>query len=377
MAKKAAAPAAPAAPPAPAPGPGPINVKPPGPAMVGEKTAAQVRSETDAAIKEALAEAAAEDAGGESPELAGDEPGEEGKGKSEEEGSESEASRDDEDKPKDEDEDEGEGEDDEEPKDGKKLTRRQLKKRARALDKRERGLVTREQQVEKDAQLLDKLFGKSLQARRAAQTGDSEAVREAIEATLIESTGMGIDDAIVFLADPSKAKTPEQIELARIRREREQEKRERERLAAQQARQAEEQKAITWIKSELKSDPIAKLPGFERVVLQTMIQRYNDGAKTPKKAARMALEQLQANYEALSAVFGGASAPRSEPEEAPAERPRGRGSPPRENAVGRAPQDARPPTTGDIIAEVMVEERLWKPSDRRVAGLRGKRVGAA
>jgi hypothetical protein len=362
----AAAPAAPApAAPAAAPAPPSINVKSPGPAMVGDKTASQVKSETDVAIAEAIAEAKAEDDGVGS--------GSDADSKSAEGGSTppdaAESDDEDEDEPKADDD----ADDDQE--DGPKLSRRALKKREKQLTKRETTIAAREQQTEKDAQLLEKLFGKSYAARQAAKAGDVEATRAALEATLQEWTGMDLDDAMIFLVDPTKAKTPEQRQIDKLTREREAERREVAAAKQKEQRAAEEAKAITWIKAELAGQPLAKLPGFERIVLQTMIQRYNDGAKTPRKAAKMALEGLRQNYDALRAVFGeGAPAPAAEPT---TPRPRvPRGSPPREGAAGRASQDARPQTTGDLIAEVMLEEKFWKPGDKRVEGLRGKRVGA-
>lgn len=353
-----AAPAPAAAPATPAPGPGPINIKAPGPEMVGSKTREQVKTETDTAIKESIAEAAAEEGeeatpGDGAPAPVDDDP-------------DASATKDDDDKPDADEDDES---------DGKRSTRRALKKREKAIQKKEQTVGARETQLEKDAQMLDQMFGKSLLARRAVKSGDGESARAAVEALLMDATGMTLDDAMVYLVDPSKAKTPEQREIDKLKRERDQEKREREEHGLKLQRQAEEAKAVDWIKAELAGQPLAKLPGFERMVLQTMIQRYNDGAKTPKKAAKMVIEGLKQTYDQLLGVFGGA-APPTAPE--PEQRSRtGRGSPPREGAAGRASQDARTPTTGDIIADVMLEENLWKPSDRRVAGLRGKRVGAA
>lgn len=402
---KAAAPAAKAAPDPAANGAGPIQQMPAPGVLIGGKTPEQVDTETAAAIAEAMSDIDADadaawapfNAQVEREEAAkaakatkgkkgskgakkaepAEEPAEEvaedesdaDDAEAADEGEDSEAEGDEESDDEGENEDsESEGDEEEPAKDGASFAGKR-----RALKKLEQRAQAAAQQNEQDAALLDGLFGKSVQARRAVKVGDVASARAAIELTLTESTGMTLDEAIVFLVDPGKAPSPEALRLRQIEKERAEEKAAGAKAQNDSAKAQQTAEAKQWIKTELGTDKklakLLKVPGFEEEVFHTLITKFNSGVNTPKKAALALLDSLKARRKALNAAFS------EDPETAPAKR--SNGSPPRRLAASGARANAQPMTTGDAIAETLLESGLAKGTDKRLAYLRGRKIGVA
>lgn len=429
MAKgKGATPAAPApaAPAAPAAAPGQFST-PPGkiptiPAPVptlGGKTEAQVKDETAALIAESMADIAddpnpwgefeahadaddkaagkgkdgkgkgktgkgkkdgserAEAAESDTPE---DQGADEGDGEEDDSADDAdEADADEEAEEVDEEEAEEEGDEEEEEHDGKAFAGKR-----KALKKREERARAHEAKNEQDAQLLTRLFGNSLEARKAAERGDREAARKFVEIELQEVTGMTLEEAIVFLVDPNKAPSEADLKLRKIEKERAAEREEKARREAAASQAQATQDLHTWIKTELGTDPklkrLLQIPNFVQNAGAVLVAEYKNGVTTPRKAAAVVQKQLLQMHKALTAAFGA-----GEQEDAPGNNPsvrrrrgkHGRGSPPRANAAGNASENARPMTTGDAIAEALAETGIMKSTDRRLENLRGKKVGVA
>jgi hypothetical protein len=387
------------------------------PEMMGDKSVDQVKSESDALIAEIMAEGVEGDDVSETPaapagkgkgkgakdakpvtagdDETDDEPDEsdsEGDGDNEDESDDDGSDSDDDESDGSDSDDDAEPEDEDEAqaeKDGKgkgkgfAQARRQLKADRKAVEADKASVAEAKRAAEAiaaqnntDAEMLDRVFGKAVRARKAAKNGDRDALRTVLE----EITELPIDDAIMLIANPAGARSMTDIKLERLEKERQKER--DDAAAAQAKRKADEdtQAAHAWIATELKGKRVTKLPGFEGLVLQVIRANYNKGIQTPKKALPLVLEHLKAQKAALDAVFADAAAPAAatDTDGKPGKTgKRGKGPLNRESAGNGSTNNARPQTTGDLIADIMLEEGFAKQGDKRLTGMRGKKVGAA
>lgn len=405
-------------------GGGPIPVVPAAPPMMGDKTIPQVAQETTDLIAETMAEIAndpdpwgAYNANQDAADKAAGKGkrGKDGKFRKEEAkdadaegtGDEEESASDDAEADSDDgetdageddgeasdedaegEEDDSEGEEDEaEGKDGKSFAgkRRALKRQEKRIAALDATVKAEAAQNEKDATLLNSLFGDAITALNGARVGDQQSTRAAVEAVLTKYTGLTLDEAIVFLVDPSKAPSAADLKLRKLEKERADERA----AAAKQGEDATKAKATQdatdWITNELKTDPatkkLLKLPGFVASALQAMVDGYQSGVTTPKKAAAKVIEALKSQRKLLNEAFGSAKDADEEDEPEAKSRngagKRGRGSPPRQGVTRNASQNGRPMTTGDAIIDTLLEEGMIKSTDPRVLALKGKKVGVA
>jgi hypothetical protein len=297
------------------------------------------------------------------------------------------------------DSDENEGdadESEEEEGDGKKgkepaslaAARRELRAKTKAaeeLDAANRATYAELQridgQVAEFARQNEAKWGKLATFGEKAKAGDKEAMAEVFK----ELSGRdNIHDAIRWMAGMQDVKTPEQLRIERLEKERADER------AAAQQRQQEQQQAqqIAAIDSRLVESlkstkhKLARHPEAGKLIREYAATNHvEDNPKGHAKAASAVLVELRKQRDHLNTILGGGVNPKAlenqeveeeEEDEAPLKKRPGKGSPPRSAAGRNASTNARKETTGDIIADV-VKEYGFKPSIRE--GLRGKRIG--
>jgi hypothetical protein len=135
-------------------------------------------------------------------------------------------------------------------------------------------------------------------------------------------------------------------ELAELRAEKQREKKEAEEAAQRNNQQAQYQKAVKMVQAELAAHPVAKVKGYEQMVLGKVRESWDGAEYTMSfdEAADEILEDRRAEAERLGAVFT-----RPKRKEAPDTRLPSRG-----RAADARPSDKDPWLERDLTEEELI-----------------------
>jgi hypothetical protein len=214
------------------------------------------------------------------------------------------------------------------------------------------------------AEQLRRDFGSQVEARKAAERGDLDGAIKFIEATF----GREWNEINKMVASLLKGQPVKDIEDKVRLRKLEQEKAEREQAEQKQAseRAASEKvtQAKTWIKNQIKSDPLASpeldkqlreagFPSVVDLVFEEMQVGYRHGLTDPKKALDNVRAKLTRQAKALRTA---GLVPKGKP---PPGKPVS-ASKPRAGAQTGAAGNGRPMTDAELRQAVLKEAGLWR-----------------
>lgn len=180
-----------------------------------------------------------------------------------------------------------------------------FREQTKAVRERERTVTRREHEFNTKLAEARKEHQPILEAAAAYRDGKYDRFVSMIE--LI--TGDRYDEATSKVIKGETALSPEvkalRKELAELRAEKQREKKEAEEAAQRNNQQAQYQKAVGMVQKELAAHPVAKVKGYEQMVLSKVRESWDGAEYTMSfdEAADEILEDRRAEAERLGAVF--------------------------------------------------------------------------